>query len=126
MNTIIDVKKIRIKKGLTQKELAKICGVTVRTIQNWENGATIPDLAQKHLLQINEKDEIISSNATGNSVSVAAGKGSNVNVGSEAERLLTMLEHSQKQIDQHLELAKNKDEQIAALLSIIDKLTNSN
>ena len=101
MNTIIDVKKIRTKKGLTQKELAKICGVTVRTIQNWENGATIPDLAQKHLLQINEKDEIISSNATGNSVSVAAGKGSNVNVGNEAERLLTMLEHSQKQIDQH-------------------------
>lgn len=123
MKTFIDVKKIRDAKGLTQKELANLCGVTIRTVQNWENGGTIPDMVKKYLTQISEQDEIISSSANGNSVSVAAGNGSNVSVGKETERLLSLLEHSQKQIDAHLELAKMKDNQIMSLLSVIEKLT---
>lgn len=124
MSTPIDVKKIREDKGLTQKELADLCGVTTRTVQNWENGGTIPDMVQKYLTQISGQNEIISSSASGNSVSVAAGNGSNVNLGKETERLLSLLEHSQKQIDAHLELAKAKDLQISSLLAVIDKLTS--
>lgn len=123
MNTIIDVKKIRKVKGLTQSELAELCGVTVRTVQNWENGGTIPDMVRKYLSQMDEQDEIISSSANNNSVSVAAARGSNVNVGKETEKLLSLLEHSQRQIDAHLELAKAKDNQIMTLLSVIEKLT---
>lgn len=124
MSTPIDVKKIREDKGLTQKELADLCGVTTRTVQNWENGGTIPDMVQKYLTQISGQNETISSSASGNSVSVAAGNGSNVNLGKETERLLSLLEHSQKQIDAHLELAKAKDLQISSLLAVIDKLTS--
>lgn len=124
MSSIIDVKKIREAKGLTQKELADMCGVTTRTVQNWENGSTIPDMVQKYLTQLVECGEIISSYAIGNSVSVAATRGSNVKVGDETERLLSLLEHSQKQIDVHLELAKAKDAQISSLLAVIDRLTN--
>lgn len=123
MNTIIDVKKIRKVKGLTQSELAELCGVTVRTVQNWENGGTIPDMVRKYLSQMDEQDEMISSSANNNSVSVAAARGSNVNVGKETEKLLSLLEHSQRQIDAHLELAKAKDNQIMTLLSVIEKLT---
>lgn len=124
MSAIIDVKKIREAKGLTQKELADMCGVTTRTVQNWENGSTIPDMVQKYLTQLTEQGETVSSSASGNSVSVAAARGSNVNVGKETERLLSLLEHSQKQIDAHLELAKAKDAQISSLLAVIDRLTN--
>ena len=52
MSIIIDVRKIREAKGLTQKELADMCGVTTRTVQNWENGCTIPDMVQKYLTQL--------------------------------------------------------------------------
>ena len=120
MNTIIDVKKIRDAKGLTQKELANLCGVTIRTVQNWENGGTIPDMVKKYLTQIDEQSEIISSSANGNSVSVAAGKGSNVNVGKETERLLSLLEQSQGQINELLQL---NQEQFNRLMSVIEKLT---
>lgn len=127
---IVDVKKIREQKNLTQKELADFCGVTTRTVQNWENGSKIPEIVQKYLLSINGKDESISSVATNNSVSVSANQGSNVNVGKETERLLSLLEHSQKQIDAHLELARAKDtqlgkrdEQIDRLLTIVEDMS---
>lgn len=123
MNAKVDVKKIREAKGLTQKELADMCGVTTRTVQNWENGGTIPDMVQKYLSQFEEHGENISSSASGSSVSVAADRGSNVNVGKETERLLSLLEHSQKQIDAHLEMSKAKDAQITSLLSVIERLT---
>lgn len=57
MSEIIDVRKIREAKGLTQKELADMCGVTTRTVQNWENGSTMPDMVQKYLTQLTEQGE---------------------------------------------------------------------
>ena len=41
----MDVKELRNKCNLTQQELADKCGVTLRTVQNWEKGRTIPDSA---------------------------------------------------------------------------------
>lgn len=39
----MDIKELRRKNNLTQQELAEKCGVTLRTVQNWEQGKTIPD-----------------------------------------------------------------------------------
>ena len=36
------LKKARKNKKLTQKELAELCGLHYRTIQNWENGERRP------------------------------------------------------------------------------------
>lgn len=125
MNELNPVKSFRESKGLTQKEFADMCGVTQRTVQNWEAGAKLPDMVRKYLQILGNADENISSNASGNAVSVSAANGSSVNVGKETERLLAMLEHSQRQIDQHLELAKAKDGQISSLLAIVENLSKS-
>lgn len=39
----IDLKKYREKFGLTQTDLSKKLGVTLRTVQNYEKGAVIPE-----------------------------------------------------------------------------------
>lgn len=59
MSTVVDVKKFRLERNLTQKELADLCGVTIRTVQNWENGGTVPDMAKKFL---HITDESVSQN----------------------------------------------------------------
>ena len=38
----LDIKSARLKAGMTQKELAKIIGVTKQTIINYEKGTTDP------------------------------------------------------------------------------------
>lgn len=43
----LDLKKIRDDYNLTQTELGKKLGLTLRTIQNYENGTPIPDAVQK-------------------------------------------------------------------------------
>lgn len=40
------LKALRVNKGLTQKEAAKIIGVTEDTICNWERGVTYPNVPQ--------------------------------------------------------------------------------
>ena len=42
-NTLKGLKENRIKKGLTQLEMAKMLGVTVGTYRNWELGANEPN-----------------------------------------------------------------------------------
>ena len=37
-----ELREYRLKKGLTQLEMAKILGVTVNTYRNWEQGANYP------------------------------------------------------------------------------------
>lgn len=38
----VTIKAARVNKNLTQAELAEAVGVGVRTIQNWESGASSP------------------------------------------------------------------------------------
>ena len=38
----ITIKEFREKKGITQKELAVLTGLSYRTIQNYEAGGVIP------------------------------------------------------------------------------------
>lgn len=65
MSNFDDIKKIREQNNLTQKQLSEICGVTLRTVQNWEAGKTIPDNIVKLLRSLASKGEIISSSLFG-------------------------------------------------------------
>ena len=40
--TDLELKKLRKDLGLTQAEMAKVVGVDIKTIQNWEGGRKIP------------------------------------------------------------------------------------
>jgi len=40
-----NLKSLRIKKGLTQEQLAEIIGVSPQAISRWENNSTYPDIA---------------------------------------------------------------------------------
>lgn len=40
----INLKELRLKKGLTQEQLAYDFGVSSQSISRWENGSTYPDI----------------------------------------------------------------------------------
>ena len=48
----VDVKRIRNEYHLTQREFAAMMGVSVRTLQNWEQGRRVPDGPARVLLQV--------------------------------------------------------------------------
>ena len=53
---MIDIKKLREKNSITQRQLAKICNVSLTTIANWESGITTPkEESQKILKKLSEK-----------------------------------------------------------------------
>ncbi len=51
-----DPQKIRKRLGLSQSRFAAIIGVSVRTIQNWEQGRRHPEGPAKALLRVVDKD----------------------------------------------------------------------
>jgi putative transcriptional regulator len=50
-----DVRAIRRKLGLSQKEFARRFGFSVRTVQEWEQGRAVPDRPARILLTVIEK-----------------------------------------------------------------------
>jgi putative transcriptional regulator len=50
------VSAIREKTGLSQKQFAQLLGVSVRTLQEWEQGRRAPSGAARTLLQIAAKN----------------------------------------------------------------------
>ena len=50
------IQEIRKEKGLTQKELAELIGVSDKTISKWENGTSSPDTSM--LMSLSEALEI--------------------------------------------------------------------
>ena len=50
-----NVKKIRSNYKLSQPEFAALMGISVRTLQNWEQGRRIPEGAARVLLQVAAK-----------------------------------------------------------------------
>ena len=42
MSNLISSK--RIEKGLTQRQLAEICGITYQSLQRYENGSVVPSV----------------------------------------------------------------------------------
>lgn len=53
---VSDVKKIRAKLGVSQSEFAMMIGVSVATLQNWEQGRREPEGPAKALLIVASKD----------------------------------------------------------------------
>jgi len=51
-----DVGKIRKKTGLSQARFAELLGVSVRTLQDWEQGRRAPSGAARTLLLIADRD----------------------------------------------------------------------
>lgn len=52
----IDVKRIRKKLGMSQGEFAETYGFSVRTVQEWEQGRSVPQGAAKNFLVVLDKE----------------------------------------------------------------------
>ncbi len=52
----LNVKAIRQKAGLTQTQFSTMIGISVRTLQNWEQGHRKPDGPALVLLQVLKND----------------------------------------------------------------------
>ena len=117
----LEVKEIRESLGLTQRQLATSCGVSVRSVQNWEAGSVEVPASKVLLLQSLVRQQhghaMVSSpsaNAIGeNSMAVGVG---DVNAGTgeallrafdeiAAQRRVT--EKAQAQIDELLAIVRN-------------------
>lgn len=44
-NNVTPIRRLRLKKGATQREMALLCNVTERTFVRWEQGERLPDAA---------------------------------------------------------------------------------
>jgi DNA-binding XRE family transcriptional regulator len=93
-----NIKKEREKLDFTQTELAEKIGVSLRTVQNHENGEVIPGSKYKIL-----------RNVFGDNIAQNNVHGDNIN------------KDSSNTTDKFIELLKAKDEQINKLLEIISK-----
>ena len=50
-----NVKRIRARYELSQREFAALLGISVRTLQNWEQGRRTPEGPARVLLQVADK-----------------------------------------------------------------------
>ncbi len=51
----VDIKRIREGYNLTQNQFAAMLGISVRTLQNWEQGRRVPEGPARVLLQVAAK-----------------------------------------------------------------------
>ncbi len=51
----LDVKQIRAEYKLSQRDFSALIGVSIRTLQNWEQGRRKPEGAARVLLQVAKK-----------------------------------------------------------------------
>lgn len=51
MRSADNIKRMRVKTGLTQTQLAEMIGVTSRQVANWEAGNSLPNDANKMRLE---------------------------------------------------------------------------
>lgn len=136
--TDLELKELRRKLDLTQVQLAKLIGVDVKTIQNWESGRKIPRSKDGILQSLTARPHVVFGGQhvqNGDAVNgdkiveeVADAKDSveevvkeDVNikkiVACEADRLMSLLEAKQKSIDSLIA-------QQARYLTIIENLSN--
>ena len=54
----MNIKELRTKHGLTQKQLAALIGVTTRTVERWEAGDRVPSPQVIELLLIKLKEMV--------------------------------------------------------------------
>lgn len=51
-----DAKAIRVRLGISQSRFAAIIGVSVRTLQNWEQGRRVPEGPARALLRVVDRE----------------------------------------------------------------------
>ena len=56
VTTVPSVSSVREKTGLSQSDFARLLGVSVRTLQEWEQGRRLPSGAARTLLMIAAKN----------------------------------------------------------------------
>jgi putative transcriptional regulator len=56
VTTVPSISSIREKTGLSQSRFAQLLGVSVRTLQEWEQGRRVPSGAARTLLLIAQKN----------------------------------------------------------------------
>jgi putative transcriptional regulator len=56
VTTVPDVSSIRVKTGLSQARFAELLGVSVRTLQDWEQGRRAPSGAARTLLLVADRN----------------------------------------------------------------------
>lgn len=118
----INIKSIRAKLGLTQKQFAEKLGVTTNTVQNWEYGGTIPKAKHQILCSLIEQSEATIKeqhfyggdqyNQNGDNI-----KGEHVTVeSSDIEKFLDAIKGAQA-------ISQKSQEQIDRLIAVIERLT---
>jgi putative transcriptional regulator len=56
VNVPVDVRALRSKLGLSQSEFASRYGISLRTLQEWEQGRTSPDSTVRAYLTVIERN----------------------------------------------------------------------
>ena len=109
---------------MTQKELAERCGVTLRTVQNWEMGKTVPESAIRLMQLIDSEGETVSSSATDDAMSAAGNGNNNVNSKVSVNSSSRTIDKAIDEISEMRKLVQKRDEQIDRLISVIEKITD--
>ncbi len=53
------VKRIRQSLKLPQRAFARLCGVSIKTVEAWESGRNVPNGSARRLFELIEKDQDI-------------------------------------------------------------------
>lgn len=111
----IDLKELRIKNKLTQQEMADLCNVSLRTIQNWESGdVEIPKNQEKMIAKA--FNIVLPATLIKGHCNIGQGNCNNINSDATIHEIIQDL---RKQLD-------IKDSQIEKLLKIIEIKENKN
>lgn len=51
------VKRIRQRLKLPQRAFAKVCGVSIKTVEAWESGRNVPNGSARRLFELIDKDQ---------------------------------------------------------------------
>ena len=123
MKELTDIKFFRKKYRLTQDALAKECGVTLRTVQNWEKGETIPESMRKLLENIEAKYNKDSStvNTVNGDHNVGNGTGNTVNSENTVQELFNQLKAKDAIISKSQAQLDKSQEQIDRLIALLEK-----
>lgn len=105
-------KEWRERKGLSQIELAKLCGVSVRTVQNWDAGGNVPGI-NLYKLEAIDRDGVPSKNSEGDSAADSL-EGAEPTPG--ANLLAVELAAMRRTVEDQL---ARKDDQIDKLLALL-------
>lgn len=113
MNSI-ELRNLRRMRNITQSQLAEMCNISLRTIQNWESGEVeIPKSKEKFLKKI--LDNVVTSNTISNTGAFSTNT-INGDLGQQLSELISV----QKGLQQdYLNLMQEKDRQIKELIEII-------